>query len=175
MLQVYGRAHRLYIITYKICPMLQTWDKLVLRHKFIVTVELLYNQSESDFVQCQTKMPVFASSICSEFKQIEHNWNRIVHQNALRSLVFSTTQPWNKHISALDASHPSILPGTMTGRRSETFEDLWYLFFSKGKYKGVSLYQREDWLIDWLSTVYLKRTQVFLCCQLFDHRGQWIF
>ena len=47
--------------------------RLVLRQKFIVTVELLYNQSESDFVQCQTKMPVFASSICSEFKQIEHN------------------------------------------------------------------------------------------------------
>ena len=72
----------------------------------IVTVELS-DQAESDLVQCQTKMRVFASKICSEFKQIELNWNRIVHQNALWSLVFSTTRPWNKQISAPDASQPS--------------------------------------------------------------------
>ena len=41
--------------------------------KFIVTVELLYDQAESDFVQCLTKMRSFASKICSEFKQIELN------------------------------------------------------------------------------------------------------
>ena len=41
--------------------------------KFIVTAELLYDQAESDFVQCQTKMRAFASRICSEFKQIELN------------------------------------------------------------------------------------------------------
>ena len=64
-------------------------------------------QAESDFVQCQTKMRAFASRICSEFKQIELNWNRIVHQNALWSLVFSTTRPWNKQISAPDANQPS--------------------------------------------------------------------
>ena len=81
--------------------------RVVLRLKFIVTVELLYDQAESDFVQCQTKMRAFASRICSEFKQIELNWNRIVHQNALWSLVFSTTRPWNKQISAPDASQPS--------------------------------------------------------------------
>ena len=40
---------------------------------FIVTVELLYDQAESDLVQCQTKMRVFASKIRSEFKQIELN------------------------------------------------------------------------------------------------------
>ena len=45
-------------------------NRLVLQI-FIVTVELLYDQPESDFVQCQTKMRVFASRICSEFKQIE--------------------------------------------------------------------------------------------------------
>ena len=45
--------------------------RVVLRLKFIVTVELLYDQAESDFVQCQTKMRAFASRICSEFKQIE--------------------------------------------------------------------------------------------------------
>ena len=47
--------------------------RLVLQLNFIVTVELLYHQAESDFVQCQTKMRAFASRICSEFKQIELN------------------------------------------------------------------------------------------------------
>ena len=73
---------------------------------FIVTVELS-DQAESDFVQCQTKMRAFASRICSEVKQIKLNWKRIVHQNAIWSLVFSTTRPWNKQISAPDVSHPS--------------------------------------------------------------------
>ena len=110
MLQVHERVYRLYVFTYKICQMLQSWDKLFsagtsTKH-FIVTVELS-DQAESDFVQCQTKMRAFASRICSEFKQIKLNWNRIVHQNALWSLVFSTTRPWNKQISAPDASQPS--------------------------------------------------------------------
>ena len=78
--------------------------RLVLRLNFIVTVD---DQVGSDFVQCQTKMRAFAFRICSEFKQIELNWNGIVHQNALWSLVFSTTRPWNKQISAPDASQPS--------------------------------------------------------------------
>ena len=47
--------------------------RVALRLKFIVTVELLYDQAESDFVQCQTKMRAFASRICSEFKQIGLN------------------------------------------------------------------------------------------------------
>ena len=81
--------------------------RLVLQLNFIVTVELLYDQAESDFVQCQTKMRAFAYRICSEFNQIELNWNRIVHQNALWSLVFSKTRPWNKQISAPDAGQPS--------------------------------------------------------------------
>ena len=79
----------------------------VFRLNFIVTVELLNDQAGSDFIQCQTKMSAFAFRVCSEFKQIELNWNRIVHQNALWSLVFSTTRPWNKQISAPDASQPS--------------------------------------------------------------------
>ena len=32
-----------------------------------------YDEAESDFVQCQTKMRAFPSKICSEFKQIELN------------------------------------------------------------------------------------------------------
>ena len=47
--------------------------RLVLQLNFIVTVELLYDQAEGDFVQCQTKMRAFASMICGEFKQIELN------------------------------------------------------------------------------------------------------
>ena len=74
--------------------------RLVLWLNFIVTVELLYDQVESDFVQCQTTMQAFAS-------RIEPDWNRIVHQNGSWILVFSTTRPWNKQISAPDASQPS--------------------------------------------------------------------
>ena len=76
MLQVYKRAYRLYVVTYKICQMLQRWDKVLSTStspKLHGTVELLYDQVESDFVQCQTKMRVFVSRICSEFKQIELN------------------------------------------------------------------------------------------------------
>ena len=122
--------------------------RLVLRLKFIVTVELLCDQAKSDFVQCQTKMLAFASRICSEFKRIELNWNRIVRQNALWSLVFSTTRPWNKQISAPDASQPSSQERWQVAdlRRLKTSD---IFFFSEDKYKGVSLYQREDWLIDW--------------------------
>ena len=81
--------------------------RVVLRLKFIVTVELLYDQAESGFVQCQTKMRAFASRICSEFKQIELNWNRIVHQNSLWSLVFSTDHETNKSPRRMQVSPPA--------------------------------------------------------------------
>ena len=128
--------------------------RLVLRLKFVMTVELLYDQAEIDLVQCQTQMRAFAFRICSKFKQIELNWNRIAHQNASRSLVFSTTRPWNKQISA-------PVPSQLT---------------SEDKYKVFSLHPREDWLIDLkYSSVNFKWTEVFLCCRSFDRRGQWIF
>ena len=74
MLRVYERAYWLYVVTYKICQMFQSLDKLERYFKkFIVTVELLYDQAENDFVQCQTKMRAFAFRICSEFKQIGLN------------------------------------------------------------------------------------------------------
>ena len=54
--------------------MSQAVNRLVLRLKFIVTVELLYDhQAESNFVQYQTKMGAFAHRMCGEFKQIELN------------------------------------------------------------------------------------------------------
>ena len=179
MLQVHERAYRLYVFTYKISQMLQSWDKLFsagtsTKH-FIVTVELS-DQAESDFVQCQTKMRAFASRICSEFKQIELNWNRIVHQNALWSLVFSTTRPWNKQISAPYTSQPSSQERWQVADLKHL--KISYIFslpristkdfpYIKGKIDrsiGINY-----------SSVNFKWTQVFLCCQSFDRRGQWIF
>ena len=146
--------------------------RVVLRLKFIVTVELLYDQAESDFVQCQTKMRAFASRICSEFKQIELNWNRIVHQNALWSLVFSTTRPWNKQISAPDASQPSSQERWQVADLKHF--KISYIFslpristkdfpYIKGKIDrsiGINY-----------SSVNFKWTQVFLCYQSFDTLG----
>ena len=170
--------------------------RVVLRLKFIVNVELLYDhQAESDFVQCQTKMRAFASRICSEFKQIELNWNRIVHQNALWSLVFSTTRSWNKQISAPDASHPSSqerwqvadlkhlkISDIFSLRRIST-KDFPYIKGKIDRSIGINY-----------SYVNFKWTQVFLCYQSFDtlgardyscavsgfgqaksRRGRWIF
>ena len=146
--------------------------RVVLRLKFIVTVELLYDQAESDFVQCQTKMRAFASRICSEFKQIELNWNRIVHQNALWSLVFSTTRPWNKQISAPDASQLSSQERWQVADLKHF--KISYIFslpristkdfpYIKGKIDrsiGINY-----------SSVNFKWTQVFLCYQSFDTLG----
>ena len=149
--------------------------RLVLRLNFIVTVELLYDQAESDFVQCQTKMRAFASRICSEFKQIELNWNRLVHQNALWSLVFSSTRPWNKQISTPDASQPS-------SHERWKVADLKHLknsyIFSLPRISTKDFpYIKEK--IDWsmginYSSIDFKWTQVFLCCQSIDHGGRWI-
>ena len=160
MLQVHERAYRLYVFAYKICQMLQSWDKLFsagtsTKH-FIVTVELS-DQAESDFVQCQTKMRAFASRICSEFKQTELNWNRIVHQNALWSLVFSTTRPWNKQISSPDANQPS-------SQERWQVTDLTHFCLPRIHTKDFP-YVKEN--IDWsiginYSSVDFKGTQVFL-------------
>ena len=103
MLQVYERptGSTLSRTKYVKCFRVETsCYRVVLRLKFIVTVELLYDQVESDFVQRQTTMRAFAS-------RIELDWNRSVRQNALWSLVFSTSRLWNKQISAPDASQPS--------------------------------------------------------------------
>ena len=77
-------------------------------------------------------------------------WNRIVHQNALG--VCSSLQPGhdtNKFPRRMQVSPPAEERWQVANLKAETFEDLWYLFSSEDKYKGFSLYQREDWLIDW--------------------------
>ena len=159
MLQVYERAYRLYFVTYKICQMLQSWDKLLSSGTSEIHRHCGITVRSSGEWFC-----AMSNRICSEFKQIELKWNRIVHQNAL----------WSLRTGCKSA----LQPGTMTGRWSETFEDLLYLFSFEDKYKGLSLYYKGK--IDWSiginhSSGGFKWTQVFLCCQSFDLRGQWIF
>ena len=48
--------------------------------------------------------------------------------------------PTMKQTNLRTGCKSALQPGTMTGRRSETFEDLLYLFSSEDKYKGFSLY-----------------------------------
>ena len=55
------------------CFRVETSCYRVVLQKFIVTVELLYDQAESEFVQFQTKIRAFACRICSEFKHFELN------------------------------------------------------------------------------------------------------
>ena len=54
--------------------------------------------------------------------------------------VWSSLQPDHETNKSPRRMQVSLQPGTMTGRRSETFEDLLYLFSSEDKYKGFSLY-----------------------------------
>ena len=143
--------------------------RVVLRLKFIVTVELLYDQAESDFVQCQTKMRAFASRICSEFKQIELNWNRIVHQNFFMESVL-LYNPTMKQTNLRARCKSAFQPGTMTGRLSKTFEDLRISSLPRISTKDFPyITGKIDWSIGINhSSVDFKWTQVFLCCQLFD-------
>ena len=117
-----------------------------------------------------------SNRICSEFKQIELNWNRIVHQNALWSLVFSTTRPWNKQISAPDASQPSSQERWQVAdlkhlKTSYIFslpristKDFPYIKGKIDRSTGINY-----------SSVNFEWAKVFLCCQSFDRRSQWIF
>ena len=108
--------------------------------KFIVTVELLYDQAESDFVQCQTKMRAFASRMCSEFKQIELNWNSKNFKFKCFMESGLLYNPTMKQTNLRAGCKSTLQPGMMTDRLSQIFEDLVYLFSSEDKYKGISLY-----------------------------------
>ena len=143
----------------------QLYLLLANRSRRVKNFEVLRYQAESDFIQCQTKMRAFASRIYSEFKQIVLNWNRIVHQNALWSLVFTTTRPWNKQVS----------PPARNDDRSLIW-NLWrtHIFSLPKDFPYIK--EKIDWSIGInYSSVDFKWTQVFLCCQSFDRRGQWIF
>ena len=99
---------------------------------FIVTVELLNDQAGSDFVQCQTKMRAFASRICSELNKL----NLIEIELFIKMFMKSGLlyDPTIKQTNLRAGCKSALQPGTMTGRRSETFEALLYLFSSEDKY-----------------------------------------
>ena len=86
-------------------------------------------------------------------------------------------KPTMKQTNLRTGCKSALQPGTMTGRLSETFEVLWYLLSSEDKYKGFPCIKGKiDWSIGInYSSVSFKWTQVFLCCQSFDRRGQWFF
>ena len=52
-------------------------------------------------------------------------------------LLYNLTMKETNHRAGCKSA---LQPGMMTGRRSETFKDLLYLFSFKDKYKGFSLY-----------------------------------
>ena len=154
----------------------QLYLLLANRPRRVKNFEVLRYQAESGFIQCQTKMRAFASRIYSEFKQIVLNWNRIVHQNALWSLVFSTTRPWNKQISAPDASQPSSQERWQVADLKH-FKISYIFSLPRISTKDFPYIKGKiDWSIGInYSSVDFKWTQVFLCCQSFDRRGQWNF
>ena len=124
-------------------------------------------------------MRAFAHRICGEFKQIDLNWNRIVHQNVLWSLVFSTEpdHETNKSPRRMQISPPA---------RNDDRSPIWKQKHLKtSEIFSLPRISTKDFpyikgKIDWsiginYSSVNFKWTQVFPCCQSFDRRGKWIF
>ena len=106
--------------------------RLVLQLNFIVTVEYYCTIKRKVILSIMSnKNRAFASRICSEFKQIER---RIVHQNALWSLVFSTTGPWNSYI-------------TYTGMCRPTGSWFWSSWFRTGYPFQRRFLERGNWLL----------------------------
>ena len=111
MLEVYERAYRLYLVTYKICQMLQSWDTLLstsisteLHRDCGVTVR----SSGKWFCPMSNRkcgpLPPGSAVNLNKLNLIEIE---LFIKIFLWSLVFSTTRPWNKQISGPDASQPS--------------------------------------------------------------------
>ena len=117
-------------------PLLSTSTSTKLHRDCGITVR----SSGKWFCPMSNKNAGLCLQVCREFKQIELYWNRIVHQNALWSLVFSTTRPWNKQISAPDANQPSSQERWQVADLKHLKNSLIYLFSSEDKYKGFSLY-----------------------------------
>ena len=101
-----------------------------------------------------------------------NNWNRIVHQNALWSLVRSTTQPWNKQISAPDASQLSSQERWQVADLKDF--KISYIFslprISTNDFHYIKGKIDQSIGINY-SSVNFKWTQVFLCYQSFDTLG----
>ena len=150
--------------------------RLVFRLKFIVTLELLCNQAESDFAQCQTKLRAFLSAVNL------NKLNSIEIELFIKMLygVWSSLQPdhdANKSPRPMQVSPPA---------RNDDRSPIWKQKHLKtSDIFSLPRISTKDFpyingKIDWsiginYSSVNFKRTQVFLCCQSFDRRGQWIF
>ena len=98
-------------------------------------------------------------------------------------LLYNTTM---KETNLRTGCKSALQPGTMTGRRSETFVASHAGVFRKTSYIfSLPRISTKDFpyikgKIDRstginYSSVNFKWTQVFLCCQPFNRRGQWIF
>ena len=186
MLQVYERAYRLYVLTYKIWCF-RGWDKLLsaststeIHRDSGITVRSsgqwfcpMSNKNAGLYLQD-------LQSICSEFIQIELYWNRIVHQNALWIRVFSTRallkpdHETNKSPHRMQVSPPA---------RNDDRSPIWKQKHLKtSDIFSLPRISTKDFpyikgKIDWsiginYSSVNFKWTQVFLCCQSFDRRDQ---
>ena len=110
MLEVYERAYRFYVVTYKICQILQSWDKLV---STSISTEhrdcgITVRSSGKWFWPMSNKkcgpLPPGSAVNLNKLNLIEIE---LFIKIFLWSLFFSTTRPWNKQISAPDASQPS--------------------------------------------------------------------
>ena len=86
--------------------------------------------------------------------------------------------PTKKQTNLRVGCKSALQPGTMTGRRSEKFRKTSDIFsLPRISTKNFPYFKGKiDWSIGInYSSVNFKWTQVFLCCQSFDRRGQWIF
>ena len=129
MPEVYERAYRLYLATYKICQMLQPWGfsvetscyqsycyRLVPRVKFIVIKRkvILSNVKQ----KCGPLSPGSAVNL--------NKLNLIEIELFIKTSyeVWSSLQPDHETNKYPRRMQVTLQPGTMTGRRSETFEEV---------------------------------------------------
>ena len=164
--------------------------RVVLRLKFIVTVELLYDhQAESDFVQCQTKMGALPSGSAVNLNKL----NLIEIELFIKMLygVWSSLQP--DHETNKSPRRMQVSPPARNDDRSPIWnisEDLLYLFSSKdfpyikGKIdqsiginytmsilNGPKSFFVTSRLIPWVPETFHARFPV----SVKSRRGQWIF
>ena len=139
MLQVYERAYRLYVVTYKMCQMLREkllskyfdWNSSWLWNYFTIKRKVILSNVKQ---KCGPLLPGSAVNL-NKLNLIKTELF-IKYFTETGPLYNPTMQQTNLRAGCKSA----LQPGTMTGRRSETFEDLLYLFSSEDKYKGFSLY-----------------------------------
>ena len=144
--------------------------RLVFRLKFIVTLELLYNQAESDFVQCQTKLRAFLSAV---------NLNKLNSIELFIKMLYGVWSPLqpdhdaNKSPRSMPVSPParnddrSPIWKQKHLKTSDIFslpristKDFPYINGKIDRSIGINY-----------SSVNFKWTQVFLCYQSFDTLG----